>query len=384
MVATDPLPITMHQPVVISPEPIEEAMRQLQVCNACRYCEGYCAVFLALERRSIVTPGNAEYLSNLCHDCRGCFYACPFTPPHDYAINLPRILSEVRRETYSRYALPAVATRILAGNGRLLAGLAALIFGLLAIGVIATGNGARFFAPNEGPGSFYQVIPYLLMVVPALAISLGVVVLLTAGGVRFWQKTRGSLNDLIYPRAVISATADVLGLHYMTGGGAGGCNYPEERPSLSRYFMHMLVFYGFLAAIVSTTSAYINEHFLEILSPFPLLSVPVIFGTAGGVAMLVGTCGLIYLKRQSDQEPADPEHIGMDYVFLVLLGLVNLTGLLLLGFSDTAAMGTLLTVHIALVFTLFLSMPYSKFAHFVYRYSALVQNRLEDRRGIVD
>src|SRR3982751_5955294 len=30
---------------------VEEAQRVLAICNACRYCEGYCAVFPALERR---------------------------------------------------------------------------------------------------------------------------------------------------------------------------------------------------------------------------------------------------------------------------------------------------------------------------------------------
>ena len=30
---------------------LEEAERQLTICNACRYCEGYCAVFPAMEMR---------------------------------------------------------------------------------------------------------------------------------------------------------------------------------------------------------------------------------------------------------------------------------------------------------------------------------------------
>jgi citrate/tricarballylate utilization protein len=72
----------------------------------------------------------------------------------------------------------------------------------------------------------------------------------------------------------------------------------------------------------------------------------------------------------------------MDYVFLVLLDAVNITGMLLLALRDTAAMGTLLVVHLATVFTLYFAIPYSKFAHFVYRYAALVQDRLEARRGV--
>ena len=35
----------------MSDGPFAEADRQLTICNACRYCEGYCAVFPALERQ---------------------------------------------------------------------------------------------------------------------------------------------------------------------------------------------------------------------------------------------------------------------------------------------------------------------------------------------
>ena len=52
-----------------------EADRQLTICNACRYCEGYCAVFPALERRRELTGGDITHLADLCHDCRDCFTA---------------------------------------------------------------------------------------------------------------------------------------------------------------------------------------------------------------------------------------------------------------------------------------------------------------------
>ena len=60
---------------------LTEANRQLTICNACRYCEGYCAVFPALERRSVLREGDLALLANLCHDCRACYQACMYTPP---------------------------------------------------------------------------------------------------------------------------------------------------------------------------------------------------------------------------------------------------------------------------------------------------------------
>jgi citrate/tricarballylate utilization protein len=61
---------------------LREAERQIGICNACRYCEGLCAVFPAMERRLSFTSGDLNYLANLCHSCGACFYDCQFASPH--------------------------------------------------------------------------------------------------------------------------------------------------------------------------------------------------------------------------------------------------------------------------------------------------------------
>jgi citrate/tricarballylate utilization protein len=95
--------------------------------------------------------------------------------------------------------------------------------------------------------------------------------------------------------------------------------------------------------------------------------------------MIVGATGLLYLKYRSDRAPADARTLDLDWVFLVSLDVVSLTGMLLLILRDTPAMGLLLVIHLATVLALYVSAPYGKFAHFVYRYAALVQHRLEFR-----
>ena len=90
--------------VHLSPE--ADAARQLQICNACRYCEGFCAVFPAMTRRLEFASADTHFLANLCHNCGACLHACQYAPPHEFAVNIPRAMAQVRVASYSRYAWP--------------------------------------------------------------------------------------------------------------------------------------------------------------------------------------------------------------------------------------------------------------------------------------
>ena len=50
-----------------------EAARLLEICNACRYCEGFCAVFPAMTRRLSFAKADVHFLANLCHNCGACW-----------------------------------------------------------------------------------------------------------------------------------------------------------------------------------------------------------------------------------------------------------------------------------------------------------------------
>jgi len=356
----------------------ETTFWQLEVCNACRYCEGYCAVFPALERRRRFTPGDVVYLANLCHDCRACFYACMYAPPHEFGVNIPKALAEVRERTYAEYALPRVVSDLARRNAWLLIGatLASLVF----FGLVVFTSGSGPFEAHTEPGAFYNVVPYLAMMLPALLLSLYAIGVLLAGAFAFARDVRGQrAADFVQWSAVLAAAGEALGLRYLRGGNAGGCTYPTERTSNARLVLHTLVFYGFVSAFVATAAAFVLQDFFGVLPPYPVLSVPVIFGSLGGVAMIVGASGLLYLKWRSDRAPADARTLNLDWLFLLSLNMVSITGMLLLLLRETPAMGTLLVVHLATVLALYVSAPYGKFAHFVYRYAALVQNRLESR-----
>jgi citrate/tricarballylate utilization protein len=248
------------------------------------------------------------------------------------------------------------------------------VLSLAFFGVVAISAPGGMFQARQGVGAFYAVIPYLAMLLPALLLSVYAVAVLVAGGLAFAREIGIRRSDW---RASLAALGQAMTLKYLRGGTAGGCYYPSERTSNTRLVLHMLVFYGFLSAFAATIAAAILQDVFDQLPPYSVLSVPVILGSLGGVAIIVGATGLLYLKWRSDRAPSDAQTMNLDWLFLLSLDVVSVTGMLLLIFRDTPAMGALLVVHLATVLALYVSAPYGKFAHFVYRYVALVQNRFE-------
>jgi citrate/tricarballylate utilization protein len=362
-------------------ELIRAGERQMTICNACRYCEGYCAVFPAMEQRRIFTKADLIYLANLCFDCRDCYYACPYAPPHEFGINIPKLMADLRADTYRDFAWPRLFAGLIKHNllTAILIGAAALI--LIAFGVIMFIGAQALLARHLGAGAFYRVVPYAAMTVPFLVIAGYSFVVMMAGAVRFWHETTGDSVRVIDFKALRRATRDAFCLTYMKGGGAG-CNYPNDKSSSTRRWFHHMVFYGFLLDFASTTVAASYDHFFAWQAPYPLLSWPVVLGTVGGAGLIAGASGLLYLKWKSDRDPAAEGMLNMDVAFLTLLLLTSLTGFLLLCFRETAAMGTLLILHLGMVAALFLTAPYGKFVHVFYRYAALVRYAIEQRTRI--
>jgi citrate/tricarballylate utilization protein len=352
------------------------ARRQLEICNACRYCEGYCAVFPALERRVEYSDGDVRYIANLCHDCGSCFYACPFAPPHEYGIDIPRTLARVRTETYRHYAWPRRLAALFASNW--LVSLRAVLLGLIAVGVVsfALSGPDAILTPQTGPGSFYTVVPWLAMVIPAMLGGAFVVAAWVASGYAFWRDSAGGSTGWLRPTVVLQAVVDVLVLRWLRGGGPG-CPTPGEEPSTRRWWFHALVFYGFLLTFASTCVAAFEQDVLGLAPPYPILSAPVALGVVGGLAMLAGAIGFLLTGRRRDPRMTDPEMAAADDAFVGLLGLASLTGLVLLVLRDDAWLGLALLVHLGVLAALYVMAPYSKFVHFVYRFVALVRNRGE-------
>ena len=297
-----------------------------------------------------------------------------FTPPHEFAINIPQILSEARVSSYQRWSWPALLGRAFSKPriATVLGAFAACIVILAFLVLIET---RRFFAIHTGPGAFYELIPYLAMVIPAILLFMYGMGVWLRGCVRFWSES-GSGEKKFNWNAFWNAAWSALALRYLQGGGPG-CNYPDDQPSAGRRIYHSLTFWGFLLAFASTTSAFVYQDFLHRLPPYPLASLPVILGSLGGVGLVVGTGGLLVLKTRNDRAPMCARMNTLDHAFLGILSFTALTGMLTLALRSTRALGSMLTVHLAIVAALFITAPYGKFVHFLYRSLALVRYEIE-------
>ena len=357
-------------------ETVAEARREMEICNACRYCEGFCAVFPAMELRRDFAAADLSYLANLCHNCRGCYYACQYAPPHEFGINLPQTFAQLRAETYEEYSWPKPLAGLFGRNGTLLSLLSALAIALVLLGTAALNDASVLFGEHRGAGAFYRVIPWWVMTTLAGATFTFSILALAMGFRNFWRDTGGKASELTRPKPLMRALHDIATLRNL-GGGGGGCNDRDESFSNARRRFHHAMFYGFLLCFASTSTATVYDHFLGLEAPYAFLSLPVQLGFWGGLGLVVGCAGLIWTKIVADPAPAARNLLGAEYALLSLLLLVGATGLLLLALRHTGAMGVLLAVHLGLVLALFLMLPYSKMVHGVYRSAALLRHALE-------
>jgi len=359
---------------------IEEAQRVLAICNACRYCEGYCAVFPALERRLAFDEADVHYLANLCHNCGSCLYACQYAPPHEFQLNFPRVLAQVRKVTYRKYAWPAFLGAAFERNALIAA--IATVAGIALLFTLMAGDSSRLFAAySDAQGAFYALMPHGVMAGLFGVVFLFVLASLAMSFARFWNDTGERIAEFVAPPALSSATWDAAGLRYLDGGG-DGCTYPDEKPSFARRRFHHFTFYGFMLCFAATAVGTIYHYVFGIRAPYPFWSLPVILGSLGGLGLIVGPVGMLWLRHVRDPDLGDRTQTGMDVAFIALLLLTAVTGLALLALRETRGMGVALAIHLGAVLALFVTLPYGKFVHALYRFAALVRFHIERRRPL--
>lgn len=359
-----------------SSDALTEANRLMTVCNSCRYCEGLCAVFPAMEMKRAFTDGDLNHLANLCHSCGACFHDCQFSPPHEFNVNVPQTLAQVRIESYVQYAWPAAARPLFSRHGMVLALGLMLTFSGFMLGFIALNDPNALFTAHLDSGRFYALMPHNAMVAVFGVAFLWMVLATTMGARAFWR-------DAVAPQVGVGdfaqAADDAARLRYLDGGGQG-CYNQDDAPTDRRRLWHHFTFYGFMLCFASTSLATLYHYLLGKSAPYPWWDLPALLGIVGGVGLVIGPVGLLWAKLNRQEELRTPGFQSMEYGFVAILLCVGASGLLLRLLGGTPLLGPMLALHLGAVLTFFLSMPYGKFVHGLYRYLALARYARDKRQ----
>lgn len=348
---------------------IAEARRQAEICNACRYCEGFCSVFPALQAERAFSDGDITQLANLCHNCRGCYYACQYTAPHEFDLNLPAALAEVRQQSWEEFAFPQAAARAFQTSGVLIAVATVIGFALLFWAAQAL--------PSAGGAGFYAVLSHNAMVAIFLPAFVFPLLSLAVGLRRYWRATGGGA---LHGADIVAAFRAAANMRNLKGGHGEGCNFEDEdRFSQGRRMAHRAVMYGFLLCFAATSAGTVMHYLFDMPAPYGLLSLPKLLGLSGGLLLVLGTVEMIRLKLKSDRHLGAARAWGGEIGFIGLLGFVGLSGLLLYALGQTGVMPLLLVLHLGAVLAFFLLTPFTKMAHGFYRLAALVRDAARKR-----
>lgn len=357
---------------------LTEVDRLMTVCNSCRYCEGLCAVFPAMEMKRAFSDGDLNHLANLCHGCGACYHDCQFSPPHEFNVNLPQMLAQVRNESYAHYAWPAIARPLFARHGMVLALSCVLSFAVFIFGFVAINQPDALWLAHENDARFYALMPHNAMVAVFGAAFFWMLVAVFMGARNYWRDTgvpQLSAGDHA------GASHDALRLTYLDGGG-DGCFNKDDAPTDRRRLWHHFTVYGFILCFASTSLATFYHYVLGKEAPYPWWDLPALLGIVGGVGLIIGPIGLLSAKLHRLEALNTPGFRGMEYGFIVILLLTGATGLALRILGETPLLGVTLALHLGAVLAFFLTMPYGKFIHGLYRYLALARYK-KDQRKIV-
>jgi quinone-modifying oxidoreductase, subunit QmoC len=337
----------------------------LASCLQCGMCTASCNIaeegsLFPRRQMTLLQLGQKESLVAdpniwLCFNCTDCSSRCPANARPG------RVMAAIRRMVVEHYAVPRFMGRLV--NAPKSFPLVVLVPALLLLATIAIGGS---FTPPRSPLRYASMLPHLTLNLVFLAVSGLAAMGALWGAARAWSAFAGEPVWRVDLRRLIPALASA-GREILAHRRFSECmQFPSSR------WAHVAVFYGFLsllllAGLVATLTP------LGLPYPFPLLHPLKIAGNLAAVLLILGSAYFLDQRRRASASRGDPSS-WYDWALLLELLLVSVTGVLteLFRYTDSAALAyPTYFVHLVLAFTLLVSLPYSKFAHVVYRTLAL-------------
>ena len=357
-------------------------------CYQCATCSSVCELAPAnapFPRRQILWAqwGMEDRLMGdagpwLCHQCNDCSVRCP------REVNPGDVMASIRAMVVEKMATPAFLGKLV-GNAKKtwpLLVLAPLIYWLILLGATGIHIPAvdDALAATDGRFHYEHFVPHTLIYLTYFSATFFVLLTMFASGSRYWktlganQERKGSLIG-----ALIPAFIDIA-LHKKFS----SC----ERGVPKRRWGHFLVMWGFIGAAITSGFAvvylYRETVFFSWLNlgysyPVPITHWVKWLGNISAVALVVGGL-LLWLNRRTSDDKLVGVTTAFDRFFLWVVLTVIATGVLTEVARFVAVPPVLACAvyvfHLAIVLTLFLTLPYSKFAHILYRTLAMAHERL--------
>jgi len=313
----------------------------------------------------------------LCHQCNDCTIQCPRgARPGD-------VLAAIRTFVYENFAFPKFMGKALSSPKALPAlFLVPVVIILAAILLSAPRTPAgEFLFLTQAAVDFNIFMPH--STVDGLFVFGNILIFIFAaiGFKRFWNalQSGGRPVNLSFIQASILTVKEIM----------SHVKFRDCGQNKPRATAHLILFYGFLGAMVTTGVVLFMvflPHYINLLGVKQLNSffhVPVdlphpvkILGAASGLAILIG--GIMLIARRWSNRDGVGANGYADYLFLYIVTLAGLTGMLswltrLTGVPMLAYVNYFL--HLVFVYFLLWYMPYSKFAHMIYRTLAIIHSR---------
>jgi len=320
----------------------------------------------------------------LCHQCNDCSTHCPRgARPGD-------VMAAIRRESVLHYAVPGFLARWM-NQPKYLPLLLLIPAALLGLALLVRGPMENALGISNDPSekivfSYSSMLPHWLLIGFFTFFSVLVLLAAIAGVVRFWRALKAAdlqAGNLAPAKGLAPSIRSSLTTIL------GHTKFNLCTAQRSRFLSHMAVFYGFIAlSVVSiwVVTARFNPLVQgEFVYPLNFWNPWRMLGNLGGAALVAG-CLLMIYERLRDSKDASAGSF-FDWAFLGTLLAVALTGLIteLLHYARLEPhRHVAYFVHLVLVFTLLTYLPYSKFAHLLYRAVAMVYAEHSGRNQVGD
>jgi quinone-modifying oxidoreductase subunit QmoC len=302
----------------------------------------------------------------LCHHCNDCSKYCPRgAKPGD-------VLSALRHMAILNHAFPRFVA-LMVGDPRFLP----VVFAIPVILLLLLMSAAGTLHIPEGEILYRKFIPQWPVVDVLFPLTAIWAVICSAIGVRrLWAGFQGgnpeekvlektSIPDLL-SRQVLPTIFDIL----------KHSKFKECVVNRARYLAHLNILWGFILLAITTAFVAAGVYVFGKQTPYPLTNPIKWIGNIGAIILIVGSSLAISHRLSRDEDAGKATYF--DWLFLLVVLFTGITGLLaeILRLANHPGVAyPVYFIHLTFVWFLFAYLPFSKFAHLLYRTTALVYAR---------